>query len=103
VGEADTDENNVVDSGHIDGDVVGDAEGAEATKTHTEYGTAEAEADAQGDVRDAQIGAEALCSGEGADAVVDEWDDALVEEHDAELAVAVARMCDVESVGGLDK
>jgi hypothetical protein len=102
VGEADTDENNVVDNDHIDADVVGDAEGAEATKTHTEYGTAEAEADAQGDVRDAQIEVEALCSGEGADVVVDEWGDALVEGHDAEVAEAVARMCDVESVGVLD-
>jgi hypothetical protein len=97
--EADTDGNSVVGNDHIGAGVEGDVGDVEPTKTDTAYGTAEAVVDVQGDV---PTGVGALCSGEEAGAVADEWGDEPVEERDAEVAEAAARMGGVEPVEVLD-
>jgi hypothetical protein len=98
--EVDTDGNSVAGNDHIAG--VEGAEGAEATKTDTAYGTAEAVVDVPGDVRDVPTGAGAPCSGEEAGAAADGWGDGWVEEGDAEVVEVAARMGGVEPVEVLD-
>ena len=91
-----TDGHSAADSARIDAEVAARVEGAEARMKHTAAcDKVEVEVGVEDDEQDAPTGA-VLSSDEEVDVGADEWDDALVAEHDVEVVVEADHMYDAE-------